>query len=113
MDEEMKNAEQAANEVKNEGANIFDQLKGMIDEATNGEGNVFDKLKGVFEGKDGQPSVFDQAKEMFEGKDGEAGVLDQLKEMFEEYANNPQEQGTLGQKIGSIYRMAMDSTNSR
>ncbi len=62
----MKNAEQAANEVKNEGANIFDQLKGMIDEATNGEGNVFDKLK-----------------EMFEGKDGEAGVLDQLKEMFD------------------------------
>lgn len=33
----------------------------------------------------------------------------QLKEMFEEYANNPQEKGTLGQKIGSIYRMAMDS----
>ena len=37
----------------------------------------------------------------------------QLKAMFEDYANNPQEQGTLGQKIGSIYRMAMDSTNSR
>ena len=34
----------------------------------------------------------------------------QLKAMFEDYANNPQEQGTLGQKIGSIYRMAMDST---
>ena len=33
----------------------------------------------------------------------------QLREMFEEYANNPQEKGTLGQKIGSIYRMAMDS----
>ena len=33
----------------------------------------------------------------------------QLKEMFEEYANNPQEKGTLGQKIGSLYRMALDS----
>lgn len=33
----------------------------------------------------------------------------QLKEMFEEYANTEQEHGTLGQKIGSIYRMAMDS----
>ncbi len=34
----------------------------------------------------------------------------QLRAMFEEYANTPQEQGTLGQKIGSLYRMAMDST---
>ena len=49
MDEEMKNAEQAANNVENEGASIFDQLKGMLNEATSGEGNVFDKLKGVRE----------------------------------------------------------------
>ena len=83
MDEEMKNAEQAANEMKNEGAGIFDQLKGMLDEATKGEGNVFDKLKGVLEGKDGEGSIFDKAKEMFDGKDGEAGVLDQLKDMLD------------------------------
>ena len=61
MDEEMKNAEQAPNEeMKNEGGSIFDQLKGMLDDATKGEGNVFDKLKGVFEGKDGEPSIFDK-----------------------------------------------------
>ena len=49
MDEEMKNAEQAPNEeMKNEGGSIFDQLKGMLDDATKGEGNVFDKLKGVY-----------------------------------------------------------------
>ena len=83
MDEEMKNAEQAANDVKNEGASIFDQLKGMLNEATSGEGNVFDKLKGVLEGKEGDPSIFDKAKELFEGKEGEASMLDQLKEMID------------------------------
>ena len=65
MEEEMKNAEQAANEVKNEGTNIFDQLKGMLNDATTGEGNVFDKLKGLLEGKEGDPSIFDKAKELF------------------------------------------------
>ena len=83
MDEEMKNAEQAANNVENEGASIFDQLKGMLNEATSGEGNVFDKLKGVLEGKEGDPSIFDKAKELFEGKEGEASMLDQLKEMID------------------------------
>lgn len=33
----------------------------------------------------------------------------QLKEMFEEYANNKQESGSLGEKIGIIYRQAIDS----
>ncbi len=33
----------------------------------------------------------------------------QLKEMFEEYAKGESEQGSLGQKIGTIYRQAMDS----
>ena len=83
MDEEMKNAEQAANEVKNEGGSIFDELKGMLNEATQGEGNVFDKLKGIFEGKEGDPSIFEKAKEMFDGKEGEPGMLDQLKEMLD------------------------------
>ena len=83
MEEEMKNCEQAANDVKNEGASIFDQLKGMLNEATSGEGNVFDKLKGMLEGKEGDPSIFDKAKELFEGKEGEASMLDQLKEMID------------------------------
>ena len=68
MDEEMKNAEQAANNVENEGASIFDQLKGMLNEATSGEGNVFDKLKGVLEGKEGDPSIFDKTKEEYRAR---------------------------------------------
>jgi hypothetical protein len=83
MDEEMKNAEQAANEVKNEAGNIFDQLKDMLGEAANDGAGMFDKLKGMFEGKEGEPGFFDKAKELFDGKEGEAGVLDQLKEMFD------------------------------
>ena len=43
MDEEMKNAEQAADDVKKDAGSILDQLKGMLDEATTGEGNVFEK----------------------------------------------------------------------
>lgn len=34
----------------------------------------------------------------------------QLREMVEEFAKNPQEKGSLAQKIGSIFRLAMDST---
>ena len=62
MDEEMKNAEQAAEEVKNEGGGLLDQIKAMVEEATNGEDNVFDKLKGMFEGKEGEPGFFEKAK---------------------------------------------------
>lgn len=36
-------------------------------------------------------------------------VTEQLRAMFEEYAGKEQENGTLGQKIGSLYRLAMDS----
>ena len=32
-----------------------------------------------------------------------------IRSLIEEYANTPQQKGTLGQKIGSIYRMMMDS----
>ena len=78
MDEEMKNAEQAANEVKNEAGSIFDQIKDMIGDAANDSAGMFDKLKGIFEGKEGEPGFFDKAKEMLDGKDGEAGVLDQV-----------------------------------
>lgn len=35
--------------------------------------------------------------------------LNQLKEMFEEYASKENEKGSLGDKIGTIYRQAMDS----
>jgi hypothetical protein len=83
MDEEMKNAEQAANEMKNEGGNIFDQLKEMLGDAANDSAGVFDKLKGILEGKEGDPSIFDKAKELFDGKEGEPGMLDQLKEMLD------------------------------
>ena len=83
MDEEIKKEEEIIEEVKDEGASLLDQLKEMVDEATNGEGNVFDKLKGIFEGKEGDPSIFDKAKEMFDGKEGEPGMLDQLKEMLD------------------------------
>ena len=33
----------------------------------------------------------------------------QIQELILQYANAPQEQGTLGQKIGSLYRLMMDS----
>ena len=33
----------------------------------------------------------------------------QIRELIENFANKPQQQGTLGQKIGSLYRLAMDS----
>ena len=46
MDEEIKNVEEtAAEEVKNEGANIFDQLKEMLGDAANDGAGMFDKLK--------------------------------------------------------------------
>ena len=83
MDEEMKNPEQASEEMKNETGNIFDQLKDMLGEAANDGAGMFDKLKGMFESKEGEPGFFDKAKEMLEGKEGEAGVLDQLKEMLD------------------------------
>ena len=79
----MKNAEQAANEMKNEGGNIFDQLKEMLGDAANDSAGVFDKLKGIFEGKEGDPSIFDKAKDLFDGKEGEPGMLDQLKEILD------------------------------
>jgi Predicted metalloendopeptidase len=34
---------------------------------------------------------------------------DRIRELVEGYANTPQKQGTLGQKIGSLYRMYMDT----
>ena len=34
---------------------------------------------------------------------------DRIRELVESYANTPQKQGTLGQKIGSLYRMYMDT----
>ena len=34
----------------------------------------------------------------------------QIRELIENLANTPQPQGSLGQKIGSLYRLAMDST---
>ena len=83
MDEEMKNAEQAGNEMKNEAGSIFDQVKEMLGDAANDGAGVFDKLKGLFEGKEGDPSIFEKAKEMFDGKEGEPGMLDQLKEMLD------------------------------
>ena len=33
----------------------------------------------------------------------------QIQELILQYANTPQEQGTLGQKIGSLYKLMMDS----
>ena len=51
MDEEMKNAEQAGNEMKNEAGSIFDQVKEMLGDAANDGAGVFDKLKGMLEGK--------------------------------------------------------------
>lgn len=83
MDDEMKNAEQAANEMKNETGSIFDQLKDMIGDAANDSAGMFDKLKGMFESKEGEPGFFDKAKEMLDGKEGEPGVLDQLKEILD------------------------------
>ncbi len=35
--------------------------------------------------------------------------LENLRKMFESYAENLPEEGSLGQKIGSLYRLAMDS----
>ena len=34
----------------------------------------------------------------------------QIRELIENFANTKQKQGSLGQKIGSLYRLAMDST---
>ena len=63
MDEEIKNVEEcAAEEVKNEGANIFDQMKEMLGDAANDSAGIFDKLKGMFESKEGEPGFFDKAK---------------------------------------------------
>ncbi len=83
MDEEIKNPEQAPEEMKNEAGNIFDQLKEMLGQTGSDGVSIFDQLKGMFEGKEGEPGFFDKAKELFDGKEGEAGVLDQLKEMFD------------------------------
>ena len=79
----MKNAEQGANEMKNEAGSIFDQLKEMFGDAANEGAGMLDKLKGILEGKEGEPGLFDKAKEMLDGKEGEAGMLDQLKEMLD------------------------------
>ena len=48
MDEELKNVEEpAAEEVKNETGDIFDQMKEMFGDAANEGANLFDRLKRV------------------------------------------------------------------
>ena len=77
MDEEMKNPEQAPEEMKNEAGNIFDQLKEMLGQTGSDGVSIFDQLKGMFEGKEGEPGMLDQLKEMVDKGTTAAGEVSQ------------------------------------